>query len=170
MLTILRHFQYAESSILKSQDSSRNVKIINANVDDDPKIDIDSNLKYIIPPRDVTINTLINYSNEKLYTPVKLDNDEDDNFFQIHNSEMDEYREVDDYNYKQDNYDKYLRGCSEIRHCTKACNKVQKTLCEEFNCKKFKTTFRKMCREKCEKFFSDDDEDGSDSYDSDEYY
>ncbi|XP_026324631.1 uncharacterized protein LOC113233671 [Hyposmocoma kahamanoa] len=143
-----------------------NIKIIETVVDDESEIDFDNIPKHFAPPKDIIINNSIADFDEQKYNSEKLGKNEDNKFFDIHNSELDGYREVDDYGYDQD---KYLRGCKEIKRCRRACNKVHKTLCEEFNCDKLKILFKRMCKEKCEETFADGSEE-SDNYDDGYYY
>lgn len=136
------------------------IKIIETFVDDDPEIDIDNDPKYLKPPVDIIINTSITLDNEQIN--AKLGTDEDNNFFEIDNNEFDGYHEVYDDSYKEKGV--YLRGCKDIKHCTRACNNVHKTLCEEFNCKKLVVTFKRSCHDKCKETFSGGDQDEEDYY------
>lgn len=129
------------------------IKIVETDTDNS-KFKIDNNPKYIKPPKDIIINASIIIGKEQQNDKKNLDIDEDDNFFQIDNRETDEYREFHDYGYDQ--YDEYLRGCKEVKRCNKACNKVHKMLCVEFNCRKLKIIFKEKCREKCEDSFSEE--------------
>lgn len=143
--------------------NSDDIKIIETNIEGDPNID--GNSKYFVKPKDITINTSLFFENKPQHSPEKLDQDEDDNFFEIHGSEYDAYPEADNYGYELE--DNYLRGCKEVKRCKKACNRVHRTLCVEFNCNKLRTTFKRMCQDKCEESFSDNDDD-TEQYD--EYY
>lgn len=151
------HYDYAED-----------LNIIETNVDDDPDIDVDSISKYIKRPKDVIKNTSINYDSDQLYTPEKPDSVEEDNFFQIHDSEMDGYREDNNYGYEQNYNDENSRKCNEVKRCRKACNKVHKKLCNQFNCNRLITIFKQKCQEKCEELFSDPN-DEIDYYDNNNY-
>lgn len=138
------------------------IQIIEAIVDNGTENDYESNIKNFIPPRDITVNASI-YSKEQINAHEKLNNSEND-FFEIHNSEFDGYREIDNYGYEQE--DDNLEECKEVQRCIKACNTVHKAVCKKFKCNKFKIIFKQTCQEKCEVSFSNRDRDKE----SDEYY
>lgn len=184
---ILRYFQLTEASKLQlrqktsvtqnSYDSSSDdldgnsndpheecdvnvddLKIIDTAVDESSETDFESKPIVLKPPKDIIINAtiaIIHEQNNSNKQPISND------LFNVDNSEFDGYREVDDYGYDQK---KIMRGCKEVKRCRKACNRVHKTLCEEFNCDKLKVAFKQMCKEKCEKAFSDSDDDNESDY------
>lgn len=143
-------------------DDANNLKIIEADVDDDSDNDVDSHSKFFGPPKNIIINSTILIDTQNVYSPSNLNDDEDNDFFQVDDNEFDGYRELDPYGYKP--HGKYLSSCKDVKHCRTACNRVHKALCNQFNCNKLKTTFKKNCKEKCEESFPDSDTDNYDEY------
>lgn len=85
----------------------------------------------------------------------------DEDVFQIDKNEFEGYDEVDQYGYDQNDS---ASECKKIKRCKKVCNEVTKVLCVEFKCKRLRSTFKGLCKEKCADEFSADEKPTSDDY------